>query len=149
MENNKNFWEDNNYESVVEYLKKCNKELNDVYKRDGLESMVKAAHSLLGVDEKMVKNKDRMWEDKEHTGSLKDASKALDKIFNRPVERDMETLTELEKAITEDYVWAKQTQIILENFNDEDEKSQSLAFLNGVLFATGRYNDILDEMKED
>ena len=58
-------------------------------------------------------------------------------------------LEELEKAIKEDYEWAKQTQIILENFNAEEEKSKSMAFLNGVLFATGRYNDILDEMKED
>lgn len=101
------------------------------------------------IDNKMEKNEDGMWEDKELKGSLKEAGKALDKIFDRPAEKSIETLTELEKAIKEDYEWAKQTQIILENFNDEDEKSKSLAFLNGVLFATGRYNDILDEMKED
>lgn len=126
------------------------------------------------IDNKMEKNEDGMWEDKELKGSLKEAGKALDKIFDEHKDKNQEelyqkamkdifgdnyippelvdridTYCELEQAIKEDYEWAKQTQIILENFNNEDEKSKSLAFLNGVLFATGRYNDILDEMKED
>ena len=91
------------------------------------------------IDNKMEKNKDGMWEDKE-----------LKKVTPPPTNYIIDDVyCELEKAIKEDYEWAKQTQIILENFNDEDEKSKSLAFLNGVLFATGRYNDILDELKED